>query len=306
MQRTLKSEAIFTGVGLHSGQPVRMIIKPASADYGIWFRRSDLTSGDTMIAARWDAVVQSRLCTLVANASGNSVSTIEHVMAALAGCGIHNALIEIDGPEVPILDGSAAPFVATLLARGLREQAAPVRAIRILQPVEVREGEAFARFEPSEMMEIDFRIDFLEAAIGRQEKTLNMSNGAFVRELCDSRTFCRQADVEAMRANGLALGGNLENAVVFEGDRVLSPGGLRHADEPVRHKMLDALGDLALAGGPVLGRYIGHRAGHALTNRLLRALFAQHGAWAVVDCNEPMGCKLPGVGVVRADIPVHC
>jgi UDP-3-O-[3-hydroxymyristoyl] N-acetylglucosamine deacetylase len=306
MQRTLKSEAIFTGVGLHSGQPVRMVIKPASADYGIWFRRSDLTSGDTMIAARWDAVVQSRLCTLVANASGNSVSTIEHVMAALAGCGIHNALIEIDGPEVPILDGSAAPFVATLLARGLREQAAPVRAIRILQPVEVREGEAFARFEPSEMMEIDFRIDFLEAAIGRQEKTLNMSNGAFVRELCDSRTFCRQADVEAMRANGLALGGNLENAVVFEGDRVLSPGGLRHADEPVRHKMLDALGDLALAGGPVLGRYIGHRAGHALTNRLLRALFAQHGAWAVVDCNEPMGCKLPGVGVVRADIPVHC
>jgi UDP-3-O-[3-hydroxymyristoyl] N-acetylglucosamine deacetylase len=155
-------------------------------------------------------------------------------------------------------------------------------------------------------MEIDFRIDFLDAAIGRQEKTLNMSNGAFVRELCDSRTFCRQADVDAMRANGLALGGNLENAVVFEGDRVLSPGGLRHADEPVRHKMLDALGDLALAGGPVLGRYIGHRAGHALTNRLLRALFAQHGAWAVVDCNEPMGCKLPGVGVVRADIPVHC
>ncbi|MDG1281876.1 MAG: UDP-3-O-acyl-N-acetylglucosamine deacetylase [Pseudorhodobacter sp.] len=306
MQRTLKSEAIFTGVGLHSGQPVRMVVKPASADYGIWFRRSDVTSGDPMIAARWDAVVQSRLCTLVANASGNSVSTIEHVMAALAGCGIHNALIEIDGPEVPILDGSAAPFVATLLARGLQEQASPVRAIRILQPVEVREGEAFARLEPSEMMEIDFRIDFLDAAIGRQEKTLNMSNGAFVRELCDSRTFCRQADVDAMRANGLALGGNLENAVVFEGDRVLSPGGLRHADEPVRHKMLDALGDLALAGGPVLGRYIGHRAGHALTNRLLRAVFAQHGAWAVVDCNEPMGCKLPGVGVVRSDIPVHC
>jgi UDP-3-O-[3-hydroxymyristoyl] N-acetylglucosamine deacetylase len=306
MQRTLKSEAIFTGVGLHSGQPVRMVVKPASADYGIWFRRSDVTSGDPMIAARWDAVVQSRLCTLVANASGNSVSTIEHVMAALAGCGIHNALIEIDGPEVPILDGSAAPFVATLLARGLQEQASPVRAIRILQPVEVREGEAFARLEPSEMMEIDFSIDFLDAAIGRQEKTLNMSNGAFVRELCDSRTFCRQADVDAMRANGLALGGNLENAVVFEGDRVLSPGGLRHADEPVRHKMLDALGDLALAGGPVLGRYIGHRAGHALTNRLLRAVFAQHGAWAVVDCNEPMGCKLPGVGVVRSDIPVHC
>ena len=227
-------------------------------------------------------------------------------MAALAGLGIHNALIEIDGPEVPILDGSSRPFVAGLLAKGIRTQSIPVRAIRILQPIEVREGEAIARLDPSDMLEIDFRIDFEDAAIGRQEKTLNMSNGAFVRELCDSRTFCRQADVDAMRANGLALGGNMENAVVFEGDRVLSPGGLRHADEPVRHKMLDALGDLALAGGPILGRYTGLRAGHAMTNRLLRALFAQPDAWEIVECGLPTGRKLPGVGVLRSDIPVHC
>ncbi|MFV0491610.1 MAG: UDP-3-O-acyl-N-acetylglucosamine deacetylase [Pseudorhodobacter sp.] len=306
MQTTLKSDAIFTGTGLHSGQPVRMVVKPASADYGIWFRRTDITQGDAMIPARWDAVVPSRLCTLVANAAGHSVSTIEHVMAALAGCGIHNALIEIDGPEAPILDGSARPFVAGFLARGLREQAVPVRALRILNPVEVREGEAFARLEPADMLEIDFRIDFTERAIGVQEKRLNMSNGAFVRELCDSRTFCRQADVDTMRANGLALGGNLENAVVFSGNEVLSPGGLRHSDEPVRHKMLDALGDLALAGGPILGRYTGVRAGHALTNKLLRKLFATHGAWRVLDCAEPTGCKLPGVGVVRSDIPLHC
>ena len=305
MQNTLKSAAVFTGLGLHSGQPVRMVVRPASADYGIWFRRTDLASGDAMIPARWDAVVPSKLCTLVANPSGASVSTIEHVMAALFGCAIHNALIEIDGPEVPILDGSSVPFVEGFLARGIQEQSSPVRAIRILKPIEVRDGEAVARLEPSDMLEIDFRIDFAEAAIGVQEKRLNMANGAFVRELCDSRTFCLQADVDAMRAKGLALGGNLENAVVFEGDRVLSPGGLRHADEPVRHKMLDALGDLALAGAPILGRYTGVRAGHAMTNRLLRALFANRDAFCYVDCETQTGGKLPGVGVHRSDIPAH-
>jgi UDP-3-O-[3-hydroxymyristoyl] N-acetylglucosamine deacetylase len=305
VQHTLKSEVAFNGTGLHSGRQVRMVVMPASVDYGIWFRRTDLETGDVMIAARWDAVVPSRLCTLVANDAGQSVSTIEHIMAALAGCGIHNALIEIDGPEVPILDGSAKLFVAGLLAKGIRSQTVPVRAIRILETIEVCEGDAVARLEPSDMLEIDFQIDFADAAIGRQEKTLNMSNGAFVRELCDSRTFCRQADVDAMRANGLALGGNMENAVVFEGDKVLSPGGLRYADEPVRHKMLDALGDLALAGAPILGRYTGLRAGHAMTNRLLRALFARPSAWEIVECGVPTGRKLPGVGVLRSDIPVH-
>lgn len=305
MQHTLKSPVAFSGVGLHSGAVVRMVVKPASADYGIWFKRTDLTQGDNMIPARWDAVIPSRLCTLVGNAAGVTVSTIEHVMAALAGCGIHNALIEIDGPEVPILDGSAEEFVKGFLARGLREQAAPVRAIRVLRPVEVREGEAVARLEPSEMLEIDFRIEFADQIIGRQEKSLSMANGAFVRELCDSRTFCRQVDVDAMRANGLALGGSLENAVVVEGDRVLSPGGLRHVDEPVRHKMLDAMGDLALAGGPILGRYVGDRSGHAMTNRLLRALFARPDAWEMVDCVDQAGGKLPGMGVVPADLPAR-
>ena len=305
VQNTLRSAVIFQGAGLHSGRAVRMVVRPASADYGIWFRRVDLTTGDPMVPARWNAVVASKLCTLVANDQGTQVSTIEHLMAALAGCGIHNALVEIDGPEVPILDGSSVPFVAGFLRAGLRSQAAPVRAIRILQPVEVREGEALARLEPSEMLEIAFRIDFADAAIGVQEKRLNMANGTFVRELCDSRTFCREADVVAMRANGLALGGTYENAVVFDGDRILSPGGLRHDDEPVRHKMLDALGDLALAGGPILGRYTGLRAGHAMTNRLLRALFARTDAFEMVDCGIPMGQKLPGVGVMRSDVPEH-
>jgi UDP-3-O-[3-hydroxymyristoyl] N-acetylglucosamine deacetylase len=305
VQNTLKSAVVFEGLGLHSGQPVCMTVRPAAADTGIRFRRTDILSGDAVIPACWDAVVPSKLCTLVANASGASVSTIEHIMAALAGCAIHNAEIEIDGPEVPILDGSAVPFVERFIEAGLTEQAAPVRAIRVLKPVEVRDGEAMARLTPSDMLEIDFRIDFTETAIGHQEKRLNMANGAFVRELCDSRTFCLQSDVNRMRANGLALGGTLENAVVFEDGQVLSPGGLRHADEPVRHKMLDALGDLSLAGGPILGRYTGIRAGHALTNRLLRALFADPDAFAYVDCGTVTGCKLPGMGVEAADLPAH-
>ncbi|MEZ5912926.1 MAG: UDP-3-O-acyl-N-acetylglucosamine deacetylase [Paracoccaceae bacterium] len=302
MQRTLKSSVSFVGVGLHTGQAVRMTVHPASADYGVWFHRTDVAAADPMVPALWDAVVPSRLCTLVRNPAGTEVSTIEHIMAALAGCGIHNALIEIDGPEVPILDGSAAPFVRGFLARGIREQNVNARAFKVLKPVAVQEGEAVARLLPSDMLEIDFHIDFTDAAIGRQAKALNMANGAFVRELCDSRTFCRQSDVDAMRANGLARGGSFENAVVVDGDRVLSPGGLRHGDEPVRHKMLDALGDLALAGAPILARYEGWRAGHALTNRLLRALFADPTAWRLVECGEMTGCKLPGVGISRADL----
>ncbi len=304
MQNTLIRSVTFTGVGLHSGAPVTMTVHPAAEDHGICFRRTDVVTGDAQVPAQWDAVVPSRLCTLVANAAGVSVSTIEHIMAALAGSAIHNALIDIDGPEVPILDGSAAPFVSGFLDAGIVAQGAPVRAIRVLKAIEVREGEAVARLEPSDMLEIAFQIDFAEAAIGRQDKVLNMANGAFVRELSDSRTFCRSAEVVAMRERGLALGGTLENAVVFEGDKVLSPGGLRYADEPVRHKMLDALGDLALAGGPILGRYTGIRAGHALTNRLLRALFADPTAWRAQDCVGLASGKLPGVGVHRGDLPL--
>ncbi|MDP3194696.1 UDP-3-O-acyl-N-acetylglucosamine deacetylase [Tabrizicola sp.] len=305
MQNTLKSPAAFTGVGLHGGATVRMVVHPAPADHGVWFCRTDVADLDALVPARWDAVTPSRLCTVIENGDGVSVSTIEHIMAALAGFAIHNALIEIDGPEVPILDGSAVPFIEGFLAVGLEEQELPVRAVRVLKPVEVRDGDAVARLEPAEMLEIDFRIDFADQAIGVQSRHLNMANGAFVRELSDSRTFCRQADVDAMRAKGLALGGSLENAVVFDGDQVLSPGGLRHADEPVRHKMLDAVGDLALAGGPLLGRYVGERAGHALTNRLLRRLFADPTAFVIVDCGPRTLGKLPGVGVHAGDLPAR-
>lgn len=303
MQATIKSAVTFTGAGLHSGKPVRMTFRPAAAEFGIWFRRTDLAGGDALIPAHWDAVVPSQLCTRISNAHGVSVSTIEHVMAAVAGCGIQNLMIDLDGPEVPILDGSSAPFVAGILARGLRRLDAPVRALQVLETVEVRNGDAFARLAPAPSLEMEFHISFPDAAIGTQDKMLNLANGTFVHELCDSRTFCRQSDVDAMRAQGLALGGTLENAVVVDGAEVLSPGGLRHADEAVRHKMLDALGDLALAGAPILGRYTGYRAGHAMTNALLRTLFARPGACRMVICDARMVARLPGAGLSRQDAP---
>jgi UDP-3-O-[3-hydroxymyristoyl] N-acetylglucosamine deacetylase len=304
VQTTIKTPISFGGTGLHSGMPATVTVRPAGVHHGIWFKRSDVLVGDNLIAARWDAVNRSPLCTKLENASGLSVSTVEHLMAALAGCGIHNALVEIDGPEVPILDGSAVPFVRGFMQRGFRQLAAPVMALEVLKEVTVTEGDATAKLSPSDTLRIDFEIDFVDAAIGHQKKSLVMNNGSFARELCDSRTFCRQADVDAMQANGLALGGNAgENAVVFDGDHVTSPGGLRHRDEPVRHKMLDALGDLALAGAPLLGHYQGNRAGHSLTNTLLRKLFATPGAVRMVTCDADMVQRLPGYGLAWDEIP---
>ena len=303
MQNTLKTQVVFEGVGLHSGEQVRMVLRPAMAGYGIRFRRTDIALGNTMIPAIWHLVDRTPLCTRLENEAGVSVSTIEHVMAALMGCGVHNAQIDIDGPEVPILDGSSAPFVRGIMAQGVRPLDAPVQTIKIMKTVSVEKDGARATLRPSDRLEIAFSIDFEDAAIGRQSKSLDMRNGAFARELCDSRTFCRQADVDAMHESGLALGGTLDNAVVVDGEDVLSPGGFRHADEAVRHKMLDALGDLALAGGPILGRYEGVRAGHALTNTLLRALFDTPGAVQLVDCDAEMALRLPGQGLVWAEIP---
>ena len=297
----MKSQVKFEGIGLHSGAPVCVVLRPAPANAGIVFRRTDV-AGHPTLRALWSDVVVSPLNTRLTNASGVTVSTIEHLMAALAGCGVHNVIIDIDGPEVPILDGSAASFVRGIVEAGLTRLSAPLRAIEILRDVSVSDGTAVARLSPATTLQIAFEIDFADAAIGRQKKTLNMANGAFIRELCDSRTFCRSADVDAMRANGLALGGTVENAVVVDGEKVLTPGGLRHSDEAVRHKMLDALGDLYTAGAPILGRYTGTRAGHAMTNKLLRALFAQPDAWRWVECDAKIAARLPGVGVSVADL----
>jgi UDP-3-O-[3-hydroxymyristoyl] N-acetylglucosamine deacetylase len=301
VQTTLKSVVTFEGIGLHTGAAVTLVLRPAPANTGIVFRRVDLPD-QPMLPAIWDQIVVSPLNTRLMNADGVIVSTVEHLMAAFAGTGLHNVIVDIDGPEVPIMDGSAAAFVRTIVDTGLTRLSAPLYAIEILRDVWVVDGASSAKLSPATSLQIAFDIDFADAAIGHQAKTLNMANGAFVRELCDSRTFCRSADVDAMRANGLALGGTLENAVVVDGDQVLSPGGLRHADEAVRHKMLDALGDLYTAGAPIFGRYDGVRAGHAMTNRLLQALFAQPDAWRRVRCDAKIAARLPGVGVTKADL----
>ncbi len=302
MQTTIQTAVTIAGTGLHSGANVTVTVHPAAANTGIVFRRFDLAAGTGIIPARWDHVSQEPLNTRIFNADGASVNTIEHLMAALSGCGIHNAVVDIDGPEVPALDGSSAGYVRAFVLAGLRRYADRLQVIEVLRPVEVSAGAAMARLAPATSLQIDFSIDFADPAIGQQSKTLNMANGAFVRELCSSRTFCRKSDVDAMHAAGLGLGGSLENAVVVDGDTVLTPGGLRHADEAVRHKMLDALGDLYTAGAPILGRYTGNRAGHALTNKLLRALFADPDAWRWVTCDAATAARLPGVGVRPVDL----
>ena len=304
MQTTLRSSVGFFGVALHSGQEVTLDVHPAPVGHGIVFERSDLDGpvDQRSITVGPESLIEASLCTQIGNAQGVTVSTIEHLMAALAGCGIHNARVVLNGPEVPILDGSARPFVAKFVGAGMASQGAPLRAIRLLRPVEVHMGDAWARLEPADQLSIAFEIDFPDAAIGRQQLELELCNGTFVRELSDCRTFCRQADVDFMRANGLALGGTYENAVVVEGNAVLSPGGMRRANEPVRHKMLDAMGDLAVAGAPILGRYVGHRAGHTLTGRLVRALLADPSAFEWVTVDGAQAHALPGAGVCAEDL----
>lgn len=303
MQRTIAKQLEFSGPGLHSGVVTSVRLRPALAGSSIRFLRSDIDDADPMIPADWAAVVPSQLCTVLANDDGVEVSTVEHIMAAMAGCGIHNAVIEVDGPELPILDGSAAPYVAAILDAGLAEQDVPLSVVEVVREVTVRQGEAWATLAPGAGFHMDFRIDFEDEAIGFQSKRLDMANGTFVRELCDSRTFCRYADVEAMRSRGLAQGGTLSNALVIDGSDVLTPGGPRHEDEPVRHKMLDALGDLSLAGAPIQGRFTAHRGGHALTNRLLHALFETPGAVRRRPASAVEAALLPGIGIHHADMP---
>lgn len=301
MQATFKRDITLVGMGLHSGRPARLVLHPATSG-GIRFRRVDIRDRDNVIPALYDHVSDTTLCTRLGNEAGVSVSTVEHLMAALAGTGITHALIDIDGPEVPIMDGSAQRFVQAILKAGLRPLPGAARAIRVLKPVRLVEGDVIVELRPAPALSIDFEIDFADAAIGHQAKKLTMANGTFVHELGDCRTFCRRADIEAMQANGLARGGSLDNAVVVDGADVLNPGGLRRSDEFVRHKMLDALGDLALAGAPILGAYRGVRAGHGPTNRLLRALFATPGAWEEVALDAVAAETLPGAGLGLADL----
>jgi UDP-3-O-[3-hydroxymyristoyl] N-acetylglucosamine deacetylase len=281
-QRTLKAPIGCVGIGLHSGSRVSLTLRPAPADHGIVFRRTDLGRA---IPARFDLVADGRLATSLVHPDDPKarVGTVEHLMAALAGSGVGNVLVDVDGPELPILDGSASPYVFLIDCAGIAEQDAAQKVIEIRRLVRVAEGDSFVELRPAQPgftgLEMTLSIDFAAAAIGRQSVSFHLTPTNFRHQLCRARTFALAEEVEELRAAGLAQGGSLENAVVVDQARVLNPGGLRMDDEFARHKLLDAVGDLALAGAAIRGRFIAHRSGHALNNRLLRGLFAKQSAW---------------------------
>lgn len=279
-ERTLLRSVNCVGVGLHSGRSVSLTLKPALAGTGIVFRRVDL-AGAPEIPARWDHVVDTAMCTTIGIDGGIRVGTVEHLMSAFAGCHVDNVIVEVDGPEVPVMDGSAQPFVFLIECAGMVDQDRQRTVIEILKPIKVEQDGKSAELLPSDTFSVDFEIDFASSAVSRQSIRLELVNGTFNKEVARARTFGFAEDVEKLRAAGLALGGSLDNAVVVEGDKILNEGGLRYEDEFVRHKVLDAVGDLNLAGGEIRGAYRGARAGHQMTNLLLRALFADPSAYCV-------------------------
>jgi UDP-3-O-[3-hydroxymyristoyl] N-acetylglucosamine deacetylase len=287
-QHTVRAPALFAGVGVHTGAYTRVNVRPAATGAGIVFVRTDVRDRDNLIPATGEAVCKTQLGTVIGNADGVTVSTIEHLMAAFAMLGVDNAMVEVDGPEMPIMDGSSAPFVRILDRAGLRPQEAARSYIEILDTVEVVEGDKRATLKPADGFEVAFEIEFDTAAIGRQSIDLLMDEQAFRDELADCRTFGFLKDVEALRAMGLARGGSMDNCVVIDDDRVLNPEGLRRPDEFVRHKALDAIGDLYVLGGPIIGRFEGVLAGHSLNNALVRALLARPDAWRVCTLAEDL------------------
>ena len=288
LERTLIAPAIIAGVGVHTGQRVRLAVRPAQAGTGIVFVRTDVTDRDNRIPVSGEAVIDARLNTMIENAAGVRLSTIEHLMAAFCALGISNAVVEVDGPELPILDGSALPFVQLLDRAGFRRQHTPVRYIEILEAVRVTDGNKSAALLPCDRYEMRFEIDFPTPVIGNQVVDFVVDEQTFRQDIMAARTFGFAHEVEALRAAGLARGGSLENAVVIDGDQILNPGGLRMEREFVRHKALDAIGDLYVLGAPLLGRYEGVRAGHAVNNLLVRALLANPQAWREVVRTEEL------------------
>ena len=286
MQHTLKQIARTVGIGLHSGTKVELILRPAVANTGIVFRRVDLDPPvDIPLTA--DNVVDTRMATTIGR-GGAIVATIEHLTSALSGLGIDNCYVDVDAAEIPIMDGSAASFVFLIQAAGIEEQNAPRRFIRVLKPVEIRDGDKWARLEPHFGFRLKFSIDFRHPAVDATEQVVEVDfeRDSYVKEVARARTFGFVNEVEALRAVGLALGGNFENAIVMDEYRVLNTDGLRAGDEFAKHKLLDAIGDLAALGRPLIGSYVAHKSGHAINNRLLRALLADQTAYELVSYQE--------------------
>jgi UDP-3-O-[3-hydroxymyristoyl] N-acetylglucosamine deacetylase len=295
MQRTLRSVTRTTGVGLHTGARVELTLRPAAADTGIVFHRVDLPTPVT-IPARAEFVGDTRLSSTLKR-DGASISTVEHLMSALAGLGIDNLHVDVAGPELPIMDGSAGPFVFLLQSAGVEEQNAPKKYLRIRTPVEARDGDKWARFEPHDGFRLDFTIDFPHPVFGSENRhvVIDFAENSYVKEVARARTFGFMQDVEAMRSAGLALGGSLQNAVVLDETRVLNREGLRYDNEFVKHKVLDAIGDLYLLGHPLVGQYTAFKSGHALNNALARALIARPDAFEITtfaaDADVPSAFK---------------
>ncbi|MCU0974834.1 MAG: UDP-3-O-acyl-N-acetylglucosamine deacetylase [Steroidobacteraceae bacterium] len=286
-QRTLKNPIRATGIGLHTGSKVLMTLRPAPPNVGIVFRRTDLDP-PVDIPGRATNVTETTLGTTL-SFGGATVSTVEHLLSALAGLGIDNAFVELSAPEVPIMDGSAGPFVFLVQSAGIEEQSAPKRFVRILKTVEVRDGDKWARFEPFEGFRVNFEIEF-QHPVFRERGTrasMDFSTTSFLREISRARTFGFMRDLDFLRARNLALGGNLENAIVLDEYRILNEDGLRYEDEFVKHKILDAIGDLYLLGHSLIGEFTGYKSGHGLNNRLLRVLLADAGAWEEVTFDQP-------------------
>jgi UDP-3-O-[3-hydroxymyristoyl] N-acetylglucosamine deacetylase len=286
-QRTLRNSLRASGVGLHTGRKVLMIVHPAEPDTGIVFSRSDMP-GSPDIPARACNVGETTLGTTLIQGDAK-VSTVEHLLSACAGLGIDNARIEVNAPEVPIMDGSAGPFVFLLQSAGVTEQAVPKRFVRVLKRVRVEEGDKWAQFDPYEGFKVNFEIEFDHPVFKRrvQRATMDFSTTAFLKEISRARTFGFMRDLEMLRSRNLALGGTLDNAIVLDDSGVMNEDGLRYEDEFVKHKILDAIGDLYLLGHSLIGEFSGHKSGHGLNNRLLRALQADAGAWEEVSFEKP-------------------
>ena len=298
-QRTLKSLISTTGVGLHTGQKIRMVLRPAQPDTGVVFRRVDLDP-IADIPARAESVGETRLSSCLVS-GGAKVYTAEHIMSALSGLGIDNVFVDLDGPEVPIMDGSAAPFAFLIQTAGIEEQSAPKRFVRIKKRVEVAEGDKWARLEPFDGYRLSFSIVFNHPVIEKsnQSVSIDFAETSYLKEIARARTFGFMQDVEQLREDGLALGGGLDNAVVLDEYRVLNAEGLRFSDEFIRHKVLDAIGDLYLIGKPILGAFSAHKSGHALNNRLLRELIARPDAWEVASFERAEDAPAGVAGLVR-------
>lgn len=279
LQHTLAGVASCEGVGLHSGKAVTMTLKPAGIDHGIVFVRTDVAEFARRVPALASKVTTTELGTTIANTAGTSIATIEHLMAALFGLGVDNAIVELDGPEVPILDGSSEPFIDMINSVGMRTLGAPRCMLEVLKPVEFRQGKKVARLEPFDGFELDVTVEFTSRAIGRQRVVFDCTPASFTHDLGAARTFGFADQVEALQAKGLALGGSLENAIVIDGDEIINADVMRFRDEFARHKALDAIGDLALAGAPIKGRYVSELAGHYMNVELVRALLADTSAW---------------------------